>query len=63
VSKKSAQPGMRVRLESVYAPTYRVPGLPLDGVVLTVSPSRALVLVRFDDAVQNYVRTEDLVQS
>jgi hypothetical protein len=37
-----------------------MPGLTLDGIVLTVSPTRALALVRFDDEVQNYVRTEDL---
>jgi hypothetical protein len=47
----------------VYAPTYRTPGLTLDGVVLHLTPTRTLALIRFDDRVQNYIRIEDLIEA
>jgi len=54
---------MRVRVESLFAPIYRRPGTELEGLLVGMSPSRAVARVRFDDVADSYIRTEHLLEA
>lgn len=58
MSKKRARNGMQVRIEPDWARVYRRPGTPLEGVLVSISPSGSVVKLRMDEVADSYVRVE-----
>jgi hypothetical protein len=50
--------GMRVQIDNTWARVYRRPGTAVEGVLVAISPTGAVVTVRLDSLADSYVRVE-----
>ena len=58
MSSDEVRIGMRVQIDNTWARVYRRPGTAVEGVLIAISPTGAVVSVRLDSLADSYVRVE-----